>query len=609
MSGSQKKNIPSKRVRLHLSPEQAALISRLWNEHAGALHALLIRAAGNEADASDLLQELFRRLAANPEKLAGFENPRAFLCVCARRLAIDHGRRKSAERRQQEEIAKSPTTPTFFEEEVTDAALRKAIEEAFQALPPEQRVVAEEKLIKGKTLQAIADDLGLPLNTVSSRLRYSLDKIRAQLRPYYDDMKTSHSQKLISAPSVSQDASNELPSQERLIQPLEPKRVPSIAPGLEGLAALAPDDSVDEAPIDEGELADEAYFEASLDEATDEIGEADYSEEDGWFWDASFDGEFADEDTEDWGDYSDEDGWIWDASFDGEFAFEDTEDWGDYSEEDGWIWDDSFDGEFTDGSNLEDMPSVIRGGFGPWESFSGDELAIWESEEFSDWDYYSEDYYFDEFSSEEYWASFDTEDFFWDVYAEEGDWSDYSDEDYADYSFEDSSVPYELTDAFEIQTPDDNALDVSDLGSLIADGEIQIDGLAAAEVPASVADIADGDLLTDLDIAVPLPTADLQPLSGLHFEPFVVHSTAGSSSLIDAPEPEQIVSTGPTDADYIPESHASAALISDTATGTTEGDNIALDDPSGEAQGVPVTGLLAVGAATQLPAGTKKVAL
>jgi hypothetical protein len=124
--------------------------------------------------------------------------------------------------------------------------------EALQSLPPEQRRVAESKLLHGKTLDAIAREEGVPLNTAASRLRYSLDKIRTRLRPIYKAMKNQ--------PTSANSASD---STTRLIRPLEPKRVPSVVPGLEGVAACAVEDSQEipelpvEIPQSENETAEE----------------------------------------------------------------------------------------------------------------------------------------------------------------------------------------------------------------------------------------------------------------------------------------------------------------------------------------------------------------
>lgn len=62
-----------------------------------------------------------------------------------------------------------------------DQDLRLTVEEALRVLPPEQREVVHLKVFEGFTFQEIADLTGESINTLASRYRYALDKIRARL--------------------------------------------------------------------------------------------------------------------------------------------------------------------------------------------------------------------------------------------------------------------------------------------------------------------------------------------------------------------------------------------------------------------------------------------
>jgi RNA polymerase sigma-70 factor (ECF subfamily) len=59
---------------------------------------------------------------------------------------------------------------------------RLAVQQAMRALPPEQREVVHMKVFEGMTFQEIADTTDEPLNTVASRYRYALEKLRAFLK-------------------------------------------------------------------------------------------------------------------------------------------------------------------------------------------------------------------------------------------------------------------------------------------------------------------------------------------------------------------------------------------------------------------------------------------
>lgn len=69
---------------------------------------------------------------------------------------------------------------------------RARLEVALLALPSEQREVIHMKVYEGKTLQQIADLLDLSINTVASRYRYAMDKLRQSLACERDEQGGPH---------------------------------------------------------------------------------------------------------------------------------------------------------------------------------------------------------------------------------------------------------------------------------------------------------------------------------------------------------------------------------------------------------------------------------
>jgi RNA polymerase sigma-70 factor (ECF subfamily) len=59
---------------------------------------------------------------------------------------------------------------------------RLALQDALRALPPEQREVIHLHVYEGMTFQEIADASAESINTVASRYRYALAKLREHLR-------------------------------------------------------------------------------------------------------------------------------------------------------------------------------------------------------------------------------------------------------------------------------------------------------------------------------------------------------------------------------------------------------------------------------------------
>jgi RNA polymerase sigma-70 factor (ECF subfamily) len=164
-------------------------LERLYDEHAQGLFGFLLSFTRSEEDTRDVLQEVFIKLARQPELLHGARDERAFLVRLAHNTAIDLMRRRGARQKYHEQLAAEPAPMFAPSDDPDEAAFRAALTAALQELPPDQRSVVHLKLWEGLTFEQIADALGIPLNTAASRYRYGLDKLRAHLRPLYEEIK------------------------------------------------------------------------------------------------------------------------------------------------------------------------------------------------------------------------------------------------------------------------------------------------------------------------------------------------------------------------------------------------------------------------------------
>ena len=165
-----------------------ALLERLYDEHAGALFAFLLNITRAEADARDLLQEIFIKLAREPQKLAGIREERAFLMRLAHNAAVDLLRRRTVRDHTREGFA-AELSPFAVADDPDEQLFRQELSTALGELPAEQRAVVHLKLWEGLTFEEIARVLDLPPNTAASRYRYGLDKLRGRLRPLYEEIK------------------------------------------------------------------------------------------------------------------------------------------------------------------------------------------------------------------------------------------------------------------------------------------------------------------------------------------------------------------------------------------------------------------------------------
>ena len=130
------------------------------------------------ADAEDVVQEAFVKFWRRNHKI---EN-RALLYAAVRSIALDFIRRDS--RRARREAAAVGDTdeciePQFEFEDDTQRALAQAID----FLPCEQREVLVMKIWNELTFAEIAGALGISQNTAASRYRYALAALKNTLQP------------------------------------------------------------------------------------------------------------------------------------------------------------------------------------------------------------------------------------------------------------------------------------------------------------------------------------------------------------------------------------------------------------------------------------------
>lgn len=167
----------------------AADLERLYDDHAQALFAFLLNFTRDEADTRDLLQEIFVKLARQPDLLRAARDERAFLLRLAHNAAIDLMRRRGTRDKHHDQFGAETITAFAPTSDPDEAAFRQELSVALGELPPDQRAVVHLKLWEGLTFEQIAAALEIPLNTAASRYRYGLDKLRVRLRPLYDEIK------------------------------------------------------------------------------------------------------------------------------------------------------------------------------------------------------------------------------------------------------------------------------------------------------------------------------------------------------------------------------------------------------------------------------------
>jgi RNA polymerase sigma-70 factor (ECF subfamily) len=114
-------------------------LERLYDEHAQPLYAFLLNLTRDEADTRDLLQDIFVKLARNPELLAGARDERAFLIRLAHNATIDLIRRRGTRDKTREQFAAEAISPFAPASDPDKQTFRAVLAGALAELPAEQR--------------------------------------------------------------------------------------------------------------------------------------------------------------------------------------------------------------------------------------------------------------------------------------------------------------------------------------------------------------------------------------------------------------------------------------------------------------------------------------
>jgi RNA polymerase sigma-70 factor (ECF subfamily) len=168
-----------------LAAGEVEALADLYDRHAALVYGLARRILRNDADAEDVVQEVFAqvwRTAARYDRARG--SVIGWLLVMTRTRALDKLRRRQA--RPDSNPSALPETlhagDTSPHDVMISAEQAGVVREALNNLPPPQRTALELAYYEGLTQTEIAARLSEPLGTVKTRMRTALETLRARLR-------------------------------------------------------------------------------------------------------------------------------------------------------------------------------------------------------------------------------------------------------------------------------------------------------------------------------------------------------------------------------------------------------------------------------------------
>lgn len=167
-----------------------AAFEQLYGRHKGGLMRFLQRGLGRRETAEECFQEVWSRVIAARDRYQPEARFATWLYQIANNLLIDQYRRQRPELNvetlpEEAERIDNPVAPApALSPEDTLGAFEQArrLQQALAELPDEQRIAVQLRLEQELSLEEIGAITGAGRETVKSRLRYALDKLKDRLR-------------------------------------------------------------------------------------------------------------------------------------------------------------------------------------------------------------------------------------------------------------------------------------------------------------------------------------------------------------------------------------------------------------------------------------------
>lgn len=167
----------------------ADALAKLFDRHSGVIKSVIFKIIHNEAEAEDVLMEVFHEAWNGASKYSAAKGKAlGWLVTMARRRGIDRLRKRQsysrATDRLQVEVEHDPEAWISGRDPNGDterADVRAFIRARLLDLPPFQRDAIELAFFKGMSQREIAAHTGIPLGTIKTRIELGLKKLSAAL--------------------------------------------------------------------------------------------------------------------------------------------------------------------------------------------------------------------------------------------------------------------------------------------------------------------------------------------------------------------------------------------------------------------------------------------
>jgi RNA polymerase sigma factor (sigma-70 family) len=185
-----------------MTSEQDRRISQVIEVQGARLRNFIRRRVADEADAEDILQDVFYEFVEAYRLMKPIEQAGAWLFRVARNRIIDRFRKRSREPLREEPAAAEHGEPFGLEDLLPSpdagpeaayarSLLLEALDDALEELPEKLREVFTAHELEGRSFRELAAESGVNVRTLLSRKHYAVLHLRRRLQAIYAEFRKS----------------------------------------------------------------------------------------------------------------------------------------------------------------------------------------------------------------------------------------------------------------------------------------------------------------------------------------------------------------------------------------------------------------------------------
>ena len=179
MSKGRKISLSEEELVLALRHREKIAVETLYDMYSSSLYGVIVRIVIDTAVAEDVLQDTFVKIWNSFHSYSA-EKGRLFTWMVniARNLAIDKIRSKDFKNQHKNQEIENTVNAIDEQNNTVYKPELMGVKDLVETLRPEQKSIIDLVYFKGYTHVEAADELGVPLGTIKTRLRMGIQQLR-----------------------------------------------------------------------------------------------------------------------------------------------------------------------------------------------------------------------------------------------------------------------------------------------------------------------------------------------------------------------------------------------------------------------------------------------